>query len=228
MSVHYNVHDFQRPQTLASQIYEHLRNEVLTGSLEPGQWLKEQEIATTLNVSRTPVREAVRRLAQDGLLDIVENRGVRVRELTLKEAVDTYEVRELLEGMAAHRAALTADDQAVERLETLLARINDLPPEDSAAQIQADDALHELIAKTAGNQTLLDVIKLLNGRVTRIKILTRDTNTSDTTRQHHHEIVEAIAAGDPERAQAAMRSHIQLYRQVVENRLREIEQEPGR
>jgi DNA-binding GntR family transcriptional regulator len=115
-----SVAKFARPQTISHEVYEHLRNEMLTGSLQPGHWLREQEIAETLAISRTPVREAVRRLGQEGLLEISPNRGVRVRELTPKEAVDTYEVRALLESRAARLAAQRATPDEVARLKELL------------------------------------------------------------------------------------------------------------
>lgn len=192
------------------------------GSLQPGQWLREHELAAALEISRTPVREAVRRLAQEGLLEVAENRGVRVRKLTLEEAVDTYEVRALLEGMAARRVAQRADARNIDILNALLHTMAALPANDFAAHIKADDAFHERIAELSGNHALLDVFRLLNGRVTRIKILTRDTNASVTTKRQHLEIVDAIATGNPARAEAAMRSHVEVYRRVVEERLQQV------
>lgn len=210
---------FSRPQTISNEVYEHLRTEVLRGALRPGQWLREQEIAATLNVSRTPVREAVRRLDQEGLLEISPNRGVRVRELSADEAVETYEVRALLEGRAARRAAERAGKDDVARLRTLLAAIAELPPEDFAAHIGADDALHRAIADLAGNDVLTEMIGLLNSRITYLKIVTRDTNASGTTAHQHAAIVAAIEAGDPDAAETAMRTHIDTYQGVVEERI---------
>lgn len=214
--------NFSRPQTISDEVYEHLRNEVLMGSLQPGQWLREQEIAETLNVSRTPVREAVRRLGQEGLLEISPNRGVRVRDLTSTEAVDTYEVRAMLEGRSARLAAQRVTPDQLERLRALLKEIARTPPEDYAAQIKADDTFHNAIAELAGNEVLLEMIKLLNSRITRIKILTRDTNLSTTTQHQHEAIVDAVAAGDAERAEAAMREHLETYRQIVQERLTKV------
>ncbi|MCC6309838.1 MAG: GntR family transcriptional regulator, partial [Trueperaceae bacterium] len=99
-NIHYAVAAFQRPQTVAAGVYLHLRHELLSGTLAPGTWLREQELAEALKVSRTPVREAVRQLAQEGLVVMEPNRGVRVPNLSLAEAVHTYAVREPLEAMA--------------------------------------------------------------------------------------------------------------------------------
>jgi DNA-binding GntR family transcriptional regulator len=92
-------------KTIGQQVYERLHHDVMAGELVPGTWLRELDLAAMLGVSRTPVREAVRRLAQDGLLEISPNRGVQVRALGVAEALDAYEVRELVEGAAARRAA---------------------------------------------------------------------------------------------------------------------------
>jgi DNA-binding GntR family transcriptional regulator len=210
---------FSRPQTISHEVYEHLRTEVLQGNLLPGQWLREQEIAATLNVSRTPVREALRRLDQEGLLEISPNRGVRVRELSAAEAVETYEVRALLEARAARSAAQRASHDDVNRLRALLDAIAELPPEDYAAHIGADDAFHNAIADVAGNEVLSEMIRLLNSRITYLKIVTRDTNAGVTTARQHAAIVEAIEARDPDAAEAAMRTHVDTYQGVVKERI---------
>jgi DNA-binding GntR family transcriptional regulator len=207
------------PSTISQQVYERLRREVLTGSLGPGRWLRELELAGTLGVSRTPVREAVRRLAQEGLLELSPNRGVRVRSITLEEMVDVYRVRELVESAAAAAAARHRTHDDVARLHDLLAAIAAIPAEDAALHIETDDAFHESIALAARSAALLDVVRLLNRRVTRVKILTRDTNASAGTREQHRAIVDAIAAGDAAEAEAAMRRHIATYRDLLAQRL---------
>src|SRR5690606_41626257 len=92
---------FQRPRTVAEGVYQHLRRRLLAGELEPGRWLREQELAASLDVSGTPVREAVRQVAQEGLLVIEANRGVRGRRLTVEAAGGTDEERARHDRMAA-------------------------------------------------------------------------------------------------------------------------------
>ena len=207
------------PATISQQVYERLRHEVLTGSLAAGRWLREMELAATLGVSRTPVREAVRRLAQDGLLELSPNRGVRVRAITLAEVVDVYRVRELVEGAAAAAAASNRTPTDLAEIERLLQAIDALPPEDAARHIETDDALHEAIVVAAQSPALLEVVRLLHRRVTRVKILTRDTNASRGTRIQHRAIADAIAAGDAGEAERAMRHHIATHRELLSERL---------
>jgi GntR family transcriptional regulator, rspAB operon transcriptional repressor len=212
------------PKTIGQQVYERLRDEVLTGSLHPGVWIREQDIASAWSVSRTPVREAVRRLAHDGLVESSPNRGVRVRILTPHEVRDVYELRELLEGRAARHAAERAGERDVERLRAQLAFIDTLSASEPAAHIRADEAFHDAVAVIAGNEALLDLTRRLYGRVARVKIVTRDTNTNARTREQHHAIVAAIAAGDPDGAERAMREHIRTFSDIVTERLA---REPG-
>jgi GntR family transcriptional regulator, rspAB operon transcriptional repressor len=206
-------------KTIGQQVYERLLHDVLAGVLVPGAWLRELDIALLLGVSRTPVREAVRRLAQDGLLEMSPNRGVQVRALSVAEAVDAYDVRELVEGSAARSAAVRASPADVVELRRLLTVIEELDPADAVAHVHADNAFHEAIARAAGSDALLAVTRLLTKRVTRIKLVTRDTNASVATRAQHEAIVAAIAAGDADAAEGALRRHIRTYRDLVASRL---------
>lgn len=216
---------FQRPQTVAEGVYQHLRRELLSGRLEPGQWLREQELAESLAVSRTPVREAVRQLAQEGLLQIEPNRGVRVRGLSLDEAVATYEVRSTLESMAAALAARNVDDGARVELEHHLAAMAAVQPDDQAEHIRTDNEFHALVARLAGNPVLEELVEKLSERVMRVKILTRDVNVSAAARAQHASIVEAIGRGDEQAAAAAMSEHVLTNLRIVEERLRAAREE---
>jgi len=206
-------------KTVSQQVYERLKSEILSGTLLPGDWVRELDVAAELEVSRTPVREAVRRLAQEGLLELVANRGVKVRHLSSTDVMDVYELREVLEGIAARKAAQLASRDGVEQLEKYLEVIERTPPEQTAAHIVADDDFHMAVVKLAGSSALYDVISMLSDRVTRAKILTRNTNASELTRDQHRQVVAAIAAGAATEAERAMRNHIRTYRQVLEEML---------
>ncbi len=208
------------PKTISQQVYERLRDEVLTGSLHPGVWLREQDIASAWSVSRTPVREAVRRLAHDGLVESSPNRGVRVRELSPEDVSEVYELRELLEGLAARRAAERAEARDVERLHALLDFIDTLPASEPAAHIRADEEFHDAVVAVSGNEALHDLTRRLYGRVARAKVVSRDENTNVRTRAQHHAILAAIAAHDPDTAERAMREHIRTFSAIVVERLR--------
>jgi len=205
---------FKRPGTVAQDVYEYLRGELLAGRLAAGTWMREQEVARMLDVSRTPVREAVRRLAQDGLLVIEANRGVRVPVPDLAEARATYEVRSTLEGMAAELAARHVGEDARPTLEAA--------EDDASRHIEADNAFHAGVAELSGNPVLLEHIERLNVRITRIKIITRHLNPTGFAREQHAAIVGAILAGDPALARQRMEQHVKSNLDFIERKLQQV------
>ncbi len=210
---------FQRPNTVAEEVYDYLRGELFAGNIEPGRWLREQEVAEALQVSRTPVREAIRRLAQEGLMVFSTNRGAQVRPIKLLEAEEVYAVRVRLEGMAAGLAATNATPEEVAGLREQLRFIDDLEDEDFVGQIRADNEFHLSIATLSGNEVLAEMVQRLNDRVTRAKLVTRDVNVSVLARSQHELIVDAIAAGDEPAAEEAMRRHVLMNLEVIRERL---------
>ena len=213
---------FKRPGTVAQDVYEYLRGELLAGRLAAGTWMREQEVARMLDVSRTPVREAVRRLAQDGLLVIEANRGVRVPVPDLAEARATYEVRSTLEGMAAELAARHVGEDARATLEGLLRAMSEAAEDDASRHIEADNAFHAGVAELSGNPVLLEHIERLNVRITRIKIITRHLNPTGFAREQHAAIVGAILAGDPALARQRMEQHVKSNLDFIERKLQQV------
>lgn len=214
------VSSFSRPKTVSEGVYEHLLHQLVSGRLEPGQWLREQELAVALSVSRTPVREAVRQLAQEGLLVIEANRGVRVPVMSLPEAISTYEVRTRLESMAAGLAARNINDAARADLKQHLDAMESADPIDQAEHIRLDNDFHALVARQAHNPVLEELVERLSHRVMRIKILTRDINVSALARSQHAQIVAAVSAGNVPRAEDAMAEHIRSNLEIVADRLK--------
>lgn len=223
---------FERPRTVAQDVYAYLRTELLSGHLVAGSWLREQDVATALNVSRTPVREAVRRLAQDGLLVIEANRGVRVHEPDLAEARATYEVRATLEGMAAQLAARhcrthegSVPDARLQ-LEEQLRAMSEAARDDAVRHIEADNAFHALVAELSGNPVLNEHIERLNVRITRIKIITRHLNPTGFAREQHAGIAGAILSGDADAARERMEKHVRANLEFIERKLSTAPTEP--
>lgn len=211
--------EFQRPATVAEDVYRHLRSQLLSGAWPGGSWLREQELAATLAVSRTPVREAIRQLAQEGLVKVEANRGVRVHEPSLAEAVASYEVREQLEGMAARLAAARIDATAESVLRERLASMLAIPAADFAGHIEADNAFHLSIASLSGNPILQELVERLTTRVNRVKVLTRHVNSTPLAHAQHEAIAKAIITGDSDLAEKRMAEHIRENLRIVSERL---------
>lgn len=214
-----SVTKLDRPPTVAGEVYRRLRQQLLLGAWTPGARLREVELAERFGVSRTPVREAVRRLLQEGLLEDRPTQGVRVREPDLAAALDAYAVREQLEGMAARLAAERADGDARVGLGALLDEVEASAAHDEAAQVEADLAFHRRVAELAGNEPLLRALETLAGHVTPLKVYTRDQNAAATTRAQHRAVAEAIRTGDGDAAERAMRAHVAWFAELLAERV---------
>lgn len=206
---------FDRPGLIRDGVYAHLKGEILSGHLAGGARLAEIALAERLGVSRTPVREAVQRLAQDGLVEVVPNRGARVRTVTPTEVEDTYAVREILDGLAARLAAARRNERDLGRMRDALARLDAARPRDFERQVAADLEFHAAVAAAAGNPTLEGVLRGLEENVARLKLLSREHNQDPGTRDDHARILGAIEAGDLDAAEAAARAHVNAFRRLI-------------
>lgn len=212
---------FERPTLVRDGVYAHLRRAVLDGELAPGERLGEAELGERLGVSRTPIREAIMRLTQEGLLVAEANKGVRVRTVSAAEARDTYVVREELDGLAAALAAQahTANDAAM--LRAALGALNAAPGGDYREQTRLDLAFHRAVTLAAHNAALADLMRGLEQRVALIKHQTRTYNAHPDTGAQHAAILEAILTRDANAARAAARTHVRTFAALVLHNLGE-------
>ncbi|WP_457631411.1 GntR family transcriptional regulator [Oceanithermus sp.] len=211
----------QRPNLVREAAYEQLKSLIVAGRLRPGERLSEPALAGALGVSRTPVREALVRLAQEGLVEMTPGKGARVRLLAPREVEEVYEVRALIEGEAARRAAERCDAAGLAALEAALDELEGAEPQDYAAQIAADARFHSLLVAAAGNRVLEQVFHDLDAALALTRQYTRDLNQTPQTRQQHREITGAIRRRDAEAARAAAVLHVLSFKDTVVRRLEE-------
>lgn len=208
---------FRRPELVREGVYQHLRRAVLDGELLPGERLGEAELGGQLGVSRTPVREALMRLTQDGLLLAEANKGVRVRTVTAPEARDVYAVREELDGLAAALAATHHTPADAEALRRALARLEAAQGagRDYREQTRLDLAFHRAVTQAAHNAALSDLARDLEQRVALIKHQTRTYNAHPQTGAQHGAILRAVLARDAPGAREAARQHVRTFAALV-------------
>ena len=211
-------------QSLVELIAQRLEASIVSGELAPGEKLREQGLAAALGVSRGPLREAIRRLEGRKLIERTPNIGARVAELSDRDLFDILMVREALEGMACRHAATLMTDAEIASLRGLLeshGRQESVRAGTGYYQEAKDFDFHFRIAKASGNARLAqmlcgDLYDLL--RVYRYKSSTM-SGRAQAAYVEHREIVEALEARDPDRAEACMRLHIRNARAHVETRL---------
>ncbi|RAX45647.1 GntR family transcriptional regulator [Arthrobacter sp. AQ5-06] len=200
----------------AEHVYQLVLEGIVTGTFAQGVRLRERELSAMYNVSRIPVREAIQRLEQDGFVATFPRRGAVVRELTLTDVNELFDVRLCLETFAARMAATrVAEGHSGARLEELMeaskSAIGDDRTED-VALISAE--LHAEIVRLSGNRLLIESVKPLFGRMRWIFGLAHN-RSNELQRDEHTELCNAILKGRPDLAYSLAYSHIELGREPV-------------
>jgi GntR family transcriptional regulator, rspAB operon transcriptional repressor len=195
------------------EVYERLRDAILTKQFSPGQRLDVDAIAHQLGVSLTPVRSAIELLASDGLVDVQPRSGTFVTTLTARDVEETMDIRCALECLAAEKAVerLTADDiENARRLLKILAKpIHD--EQDSRNHESANSQLHNLLIEASGNRILSEMYRKLNAHLTIARLHSRTPDWRERTRQEqieHEEMVDAMERRDPAALVDTLRRHI--------------------
>ena len=189
---------------------DRLREAIVTGQLQPNERLVESELAGSLGVSRTLVRTALARLEQEGLVQHERHRGARVRLVEAHEAVEILEARSVLEGLAVRFAAQRATPQDIDELRGIAEQMRRLREADDLLGVSEENArLHRRLIEIGGHATASRLISTLNTQLVRFQYRTiLLPGRGERSLSEHIAIIDAIAAGDPEAAEAAMRTHL--------------------
>jgi DNA-binding GntR family transcriptional regulator len=215
----------------ADRAYAALRAGILDGRYGPATRLGEIEIAAELGLSRTPVREALRRLGSEGLVENLPNRGARVRSWSADDLDEGYELRAVLEGLGARRAAARVTPEQLDRLASLAdamvtvdPSLGRRPPGDFAELAALNAEFHALIVSASGSGRLGETLAAVVQMPLVLRTYRRYTPEAlARSHAHHHEIVDALRAGDGTWAESVMRSHVLAARSVLLRSLREDE-----
>ncbi|MBF6181939.1 GntR family transcriptional regulator [Nocardia otitidiscaviarum] len=202
-------------ELLTDRTYEALKLAIFRNQLTPGTALSVPELARQLEVSRTPVREAVQRLIYEGLATHISHRGAQVSKVDIADLRQLYVVRELLEGLAARLATERLDTAGLSTLREIIADHEGVlsAGADKAAHIELDVRFHRTIREIAGNPHLTATLEPIAGRShLALHSLWRGAQAPRFALDEHIGIVEAMATGDPDLAEQAARQHISRLR----------------
>lgn len=198
----------QGRKPLREHAYDELRARIVGLDLAPGTRLIERDLAEELNVSRIPLREAMQRLAQDGLVRVVPRQGAIVSPFTVDDVRDLFDVRESLEVLAARLAAERADPDGLNRLAAQLDIARQATKEKDGPAIAAANAMfHVIIVDLAANPLLESLLQPLEARVQWLFRLTSDRDAHVQCHEHE-DLLAAIADHDPDRAAASAYHHV--------------------
>ena len=201
---------------------ELIRAAIIDGRLEPGRRLKEEELARELGISRTPVREALLVLQTEGLLESAPNRGATVRTYEAADLDDLYQLRALLEGFAARRAAARISAADLDRLRESCERFVALRAEDDVTDLVRENlSFHNVILEAAGSERLVQMVR----KVIELPLVYRSyvwysPEQKLISEHYHRQLTAALTAHDAERAELVMKEHILEARDFLIAQLR--------
>jgi DNA-binding GntR family transcriptional regulator len=195
------------PQALYEQVAERLRQQIFERELEPGSWIDEMRLCGQWGISRTPLREALKVLAAEGLVTMKVRRGAYVTEMSPEDVAQVYHLLSLLESDAAAACARQADDAQLEALRTLHAELESRT-DDRDAFFRTNERFHRLLLETAGNRWAIQVVNDLRKvmKLSRHHSLLREGRIADSLAEHRH-LMAALERRDIEAARTAMGEH---------------------
>lgn len=196
---------------LRELVCDALRNAIADGSLRPGIRLMEIQLAEELGISRTPVREAIRKLEQEGIVVMIPRRGAYVADISLKDITEIYEIRISLDMLAASLAAERITDDELEEMDKqLLLTTQYVNNKDINKIVACDSVFHDVLYRAARNERLVSIINNLRDQLTNIRARSMaQPGRLAETMQEHRNLLDAIATRDPENAANMARIHIE-------------------
>jgi DNA-binding GntR family transcriptional regulator len=204
-------------RTLREQVADHLREEILSSRLAPGEELGEVALARSLGISRGPLREALGQLAAEGLVTIVPRRGAVVRRLTQQEFIDAYQVREALESLAIKLAVPRLSDAEKAELHRIAGEMERAANAgDTDRFFEINRRFHARLVDASGNQKLVEVHSQLVAQMARLmKQSVELRGGMEQSAAEHRAILEAVDAGDPVRAAQLLEEHIEVPQRMI-------------
>lgn len=209
--------DIHNHKPLREMVYEELKMQILTGAIIPGTRMMEVDLADEMGVSRTPIREAIRKLEKEGLVTIEPRRGAYASKISTEDMVEILEVRQDLEGLAAFFAAERMPEDKIRQVRVISEQYNEAVARGSMEDmISYDTRFHRMIVDSCNNKILVQMIEQLQELVLRFRYIYYDNfKRAENMPEEHDAIVKAIESGDADAARYAADIHIDRLKELV-------------
>ncbi|MBR3642021.1 MAG: GntR family transcriptional regulator [Parasporobacterium sp.] len=202
-------------------VFKTLREAIITGDLQPGERLMEIKLANELGVSRTPVREAIRKLELEGLVIMTARKGAEVAPINEKDLKEVLEIRKALESLACELACKNIKDSDIRKLRTINGEISAAIESDDVDRITTKDvAFHETINEITDNRRLVQMLHQLKEHIYRYRFeYIKEMKNKKIIVDEHERIIDSLAAKDAERASREIKLHIEIQEKYILNTL---------
>jgi DNA-binding GntR family transcriptional regulator len=210
-------------------VYERLRDEIVRGTIHPEQAITEEWLKEHLDVSRTPIREALIRLQEDGLVTLIKNKGAFLTPFGITDIIDIFNLRVLLEGFAARTCVDFIEQEKVKHIQDRLEELA-VVPERYDEKVKAGTDLHALIIESAKNARLTKIITTLQAQVMWVRFQAERIGRVDKSLHEHLKTTKAILAHDRNQAEKSMRKHLEnVLKDLIDPKnLKQLSIFPGR
>lgn len=210
---------------LRDVVFNTLREAILKGELKPGERLMELQLAAKLGVSRTPIREAIRMLEQEGLAVTIPRKGAEVAKMTEKDMEDVLQIREALDELAASIACEQITGEELEELKVTMREFEEYTKTGDVKRIaEADVRFHDIIYQATGNPKLVNMLSNLREQMYRYRVeYLKDVRNYPILVKEHSQIAEGLSRKDKERVTEAMHNHVKNQVTAVKEIIREQE-----
>lgn len=209
--------NFNDYKPLRDVIFDTIREAIIAGELKPGERLMEVQLAEKMGVSRTPVREAIRKLELEGLVDMVPRKGAHVAELSIKDIMDVLEVRSSLDGLASSLSAERITEEEIKELKHIYGQfVNYVEKENLQGSIKKDVEFHDVIYRSSRNEKLIQIANNLREQVHRFRIIyLKGYSSPKEIIKEHQDIIDAISSRDTLTAQKLAEDHIRKQEEAI-------------
>lgn len=206
-----------KPRSIGDAAYDILKVAILKGDLAPGQRLVEHQLGTQMKTSRIPIREAIKRLEQDGLVEKLDKRGFVVKNVSIEEVEETFGIRAVLESYAAYLATEHIDEATIGKLEASIEAYKDAMAQGDMEKLTVvNGQFHETVYRAAGSQKLYSLINNFRDFISRYRRLLLTCQAyAELSLRDHIEMVEAMRAKDKERVESLVKSHISRGKEII-------------
>lgn len=199
-----------------SRVYAKIKQRIILLEYEPGEALREKELAREFGISRTPIREALIRLETEGLVRIDPNRGIYVTEVSFQDLKDVFEIRSFLIELAGRLAAARVTDEELDMMRAHIKRMEQ--EEDPKILMQLDSEFHDLLNKATKNKVLVKILEMLRNQVVRIWTFSRNGCYS-LFAQEFQKLIEALEKKDEDRSAHILRNHAKRFIEDMKSQL---------
>jgi DNA-binding GntR family transcriptional regulator len=209
------------PKLLSEDIAESIKTAIIKGKFKPGEKISEGELAESMGISRTPLREAFRKLENEGFIQIIPRKGAVVTDIDAEEAINLYEIKSTLEGLAARLAAANMKEKDISKLEKFNDELKELiDKNDLESFYRAHTRFHEGFVKMCGNKRLIQMISNLNDHFNRFGIISLTLpGQFENAIWQHAKIIEAFKSGDQNLVEERVKTNVMTGGQVLVDHL---------